>query len=139
MKQSAASFFRTFSVAVLSLSLLFTACSKNKDKAEGAEFVGSYAVEDGDDDYTLIIENKGGNKYHIKNFGGFMYVPVEANASGGKLVIPSQNFTNSNGFNITIKGTGVLDKKSSANDLIRFEYEVSGSTNYDSDFEGLRK
>lgn len=139
MNQSVVSFFRAFSVAVLSLSLLFAACSKNKDKAEGSEFVGSYAVEDGDDKYTLVIESKGGNKYQIKNFGGFMYVPVEANASGGKLNIPSQNFSNSNGFNVTIKGTAVLGTKSSANDLIRFEYEVSGSANYESDFEGIRK
>ena len=139
MNQSVVSFFRAFSVAVLSLSLLFAACSKNKDKAAGSEFVGSYAVEDGDDKYTLVIESKGGNKYQIKNFGGFMYTPIEATATGGQLKIPSQTFKNSSGFTITIVGTGVLSTKSASNDTIRFEYEISGSANYDSDFEGQRK
>ncbi len=68
-----------------------------------------------------------------------MYAPIDAVGSGGKLKIPSQTFSNSSGFTITIVGTGVLSTKSTNNDTIRFEYEVSGSANYDSDFEGLRK
>lgn len=129
---------KTLIMAAFSLSLLFASCSK-KDKAEGTEFVGSYAVEDGDDDYTLTIESKGGNKYQIKNFGGFMYVPIEATATGGQLKVPSQTFKNSSGFEITIQGTGVLANKSASNDLLKFTYQVSGSANYESDFEGIRK
>jgi hypothetical protein len=132
------SFFRNISLAVLSLSLVFTSCSKNNDKVVGSEFVGSYAVQEDDDAYTIAIESKGGNKYQIKNFGGFMYVPIEANAVGSQLNIPSQTFKNSSGFEITITGTGSLTTKSKKDDTIKFNYSVSGSANYDSEFEGTR-
>lgn len=142
MKQSVVtnrSFLRNISLAVLSLSLLFASCSKNNDKVVGSEFVGSYAVTEDDDAYTVTIESKGGNNYQIKNFGGFMYVPVNATADGGQLKIPAQTFKNGSGFEITISGAGLLTTKSKKDDTIKFNYSVSGDTNYSSDFEGLRK
>ncbi len=133
------SFLRNLSLAVLSLSLVFTSCSKNKDKVAGREFVGSYTVVEDDETYTLTIESKGGNNYAVKNFGGFMYIPVEAKAEGGQLKIPAQTFKNSSGFEITVSGNAVLSTKSKKDDTINFNYAVSGDANYTSDFEGTRK
>lgn len=133
------SFLRNISLAVLSLSVVFASCSKNNDKVVGSEFVGSYSVQDDDETYTVTIESKGGNKYQIKNFGGFMYVPIDATADGGQLKVPSQTFKNSSGFEITISGAGVLSTKSKKDDTVIFNYTVSGDANYKSDFEGTRK
>lgn len=132
--------FRNTLMAFFSLSIAFASCSKSKDEpASVAPFAGQYAVENDDDDFTLIVNKKGGNDYELIEFGGFLNVPLKAKANGNELQIPTQTFTNGNGKSITISGKGYLITKSAPNDGIRFEYSVSGYANYDSDFEGSRK
>jgi len=59
---------------------------------------------------------------------------------GNSLKIPSQTFTNAgSGKSITVTGTGILLTKGKKDDTIRFDYKVTGFTNYESDFEGTRK
>ena len=131
---------RSISLFFLSLTFVFASCSKSKDRApvRGAEFIGQYQVVD-DETYTLIIENKGGSNFQIKEFGGFLNVPLNAVLDGGALKIPAQTFTNANGKSITITGKGVLSTKTKKDDTIKFEYKVTGFTEYESDFEGTRK
>lgn len=134
------SFFRNLSLVVLSLSLVFASCSKKDgvDAAPTAAFSGNYTVADETETYTLKVESKGGNKFQIKNFGGFLNVPINAEANGNNLTIPSQTFTNPNGHTLTVEGTGMLTTKDTKDDTIYFTYKVSGFANYTGDFEGSR-
>lgn len=136
------SLFKNLSLFLLSFSLVLASCSKSKDDtapAQGSEFVGQYLVVEPSETYTLQIDSKGGSNFQIKEFGGFLNVPLNAVAEGNGLKIPSQTFTNPSGKSITITGTGVLSTKAKKNDTIKFQYKVSGFTQYESDFEGTRK
>lgn len=140
MKQSITT-LRNLSVALVSFALLLTSCSKDKDAVpvQGAEFDGKYTVVEPSETYTLEIRNKGGANFEIKEFGGFLNVPLKAVFEGNALKIPSQTFTNPNGKSLTIKGVGTLVTKAKKDDTVRFEYEVSGFTAYEGDFEGTRQ
>lgn len=142
MKQTV-SIFRSFSALALSFSLLFLAsCSKNKDSNVSVPipaFAGQYSVDDEDETYILKVESTGGNTFRIKEFGGFMNVPINAVAEGNTLKIPSQTFTNPSGKSITIKGSGVLSTKSAKDDTITFQYSLTGYTEFDGEFSGTRK
>jgi hypothetical protein len=83
--------------------------------------------------------SKGSNNFQIKNFGGFLNVPINAVVEGSTLKIPSQTFKNPNGNSITIVGSGILTKKNKDDDLIKIDYSLSGYTSYSSTIEGLRK
>lgn len=136
------SIFRSLSFFILSFTLILVSCSKSKDNVlpvQGAEFIGEYLVVDPSETYTLQIESKGGNNFQIKEFGGFLNAPLNAVAESNTLKIPAQTFSNPNGTTITITGTGVLSTKSKKDDTIKFQYKVTGFTNYESDFEGTRK
>lgn len=135
------SIFSKLSLVLISFTLLLASCSKSKNDTvpvQGSEFIGQYLVVD-NETYTLIIENKGGSNFQIKEFGGFLNVPLKAVAEGNALKIPSQTFKNSNGKSITITGKGVLSTKSKKDDTIKFDYKVTGWQEYDGDFEGVRK
>lgn len=135
------SIFRNLSLVLFSFSVVLASCSKSKDDvvAQGIEFAGKYLVVSPSETYTLQIEHTGGSNLQIREFGGFLNVPLKAVAEGNKLKIPSQTFTNPNGKSITIVGTGTLSTKVKKDDTITFEYKVSGFTQYESDFEGTRK
>ena len=139
MKKSV-SVLTNISLFILSVSLVLSACSKDKDiAAPAASFAGQYHVVDDTETYTLKIENKGGNNFQIIEFGGFLNAPLKAVAEGNTLKIPSQTFTNPNGNKLTVVGTGVLSTKTSKDDMITFQYSVSGFANYNGDFSGIRK
>ena len=136
------SIFRNLSFSLLSFSLLLASCGKSKDNTtpvQGAAFAGQYLVVDPSETYTLQIESKGGSNFQIKEFGGFLNAPLNAVAEGNALKIPSQTFKNPSGKSITITGKGVLSTKAKKDDTIKFEYEVTGWQEYESDFEGTRK
>jgi len=136
------SIFRNISFFLLSFSLLLASCSKSKDDttpAGGNEFVGKYLVVDPSETYTIEIKQKGGSNFEITEFAGFLNAPLKAVFDGSALKIPSQTFTNPGGKSITLTGTGVLSTKAKKDDTIKFDYKVSGFTNYESDFEGTRK
>jgi hypothetical protein len=95
-------------------------------------------VED-DETYTLKIENAGGSNFQIREFGGFLNVPLKANGNGNTLHIPSQTFTNPSGKSITIVGTGTLSTKSSKDDTITFEYSLTGYGAHNGSFVGTKK
>lgn len=138
MKKSV-TFFRNISLLLLTSSVLFLSCSKDKDVAPANSFAGQYLVVDDNETYILKIENKGGNNFQITEFGGFLNAPLKAVANGKTLQIPSQTFTNPNGNKLTIVGIGTLSTKTSKDDTITFDYTVSGFANYDGDFSGTRK
>jgi hypothetical protein len=141
MKQTA-SLIRKFSFVVLSITLALASCSKKDSGAGGSNagpFAGQYLVVDSDETYTLKIESSGDNNFQIKNFGGFMNVPVKATANGNSLTIPSQTFKNPNGNSLTVSGTGSLTSKGKKDDTIIINYTVSGFANYSSDLEGVRQ
>lgn len=136
------SLFRNISLLFLSFTLLLASCSKSKNDTvpvQGAEFIGQYKVVDPSETYTLEITNKGGSNFQIKEFGGFLNVPLNAVFEGNKLKIPSQTFKNPNGKSLTVTGSGVLSTKAKKDDTVKFEYKVTGFTEYESDFEGTRK
>ena len=136
------SIFRNISFLLLSFPLVLASCSKDKDdspSSQGSSFVGKYLVVDPSETYTLEISHKGGNNFQIKEFGGFLNAPLNGVLNGSSLNIPSQTFTNPSGKSITITGTGVLSTKAKKDDTIKFDYKVTGFTNYESDFEGTRK
>ena len=136
------SIFRNISLLFLSASLVLASCSKDKDDSVSSQqsaFVGKYLVVDASETYTVEVSHKGGNNFQIKEFAGFLNVPLNAVLNGSALNIPSQTFTNPSGKSITITGTGVLSTKAKKDDTIKFDYKVSGFTNYESDFEGTRK
>ena len=136
------SIFRNFSLLLLSASLVLASCSKDNDdniSSQGSAFVGKYLVVDPSETYTIEISHKGGSNFQIKEFAGFLNVPLNAVQSGNALNIPAQTFTNPSGKSITITGTGVLSTKAKKDDTIKFDYKVAGFTNYESDFEGTRK
>ncbi len=137
------SIFRNISLLFISASLVLASCSKDNDdniSSQQSSFVGKYLVVDPSETYTIEVLHKGGNNFQIKEFGGFLNVPLNAVLNGSSLNIPSQTFTNpSSGKSITITGTGVLMTKAKKDDTIKFDYKVSGFTNYESDFEGTRK
>lgn len=133
---------RNSSILFLFFTLLLASCSKSKDDAvpaQGAAFVGQYVVADPSETYTLQVESKGGSNFQIKQFGGFLNVPLNAVVDGNTLKVPSQTFTNGSGKSITITATGVLSTKAKKDDTIKFDYKVTGWQNYESDFEGTRK
>jgi hypothetical protein len=132
---------RNISLFILSFGLFLASCSKDKDiaAAPGAAFAGQYQVVDDTETYTLKVESKGGNNYYIREFGGFLNVPLNATADGSTLNIPKQSFTNPSGKTLTVVGKGFLTTKSKKDDTITFQYTVSGFTNYDGDFTGTRK
>ena len=131
---------RNITFLALSAWLFLSACSKDKDMvAPAAAFAGHYQVVNDHETYLLKVENKGGNNFHIIEFGGFLNAPLKAVLDGNVLKIPSQTFTNPNGNKLTIVGTGVLSTKKAKDDTITFQYSVSGFTNYDGDFTGTRK
>lgn len=141
MKQSL-SLFRNLSIALLSFSLVLVSCSKNDkvDAPVNTAFAGQYLVQDDNETYTLKIEHKGGNEFQIREFGGFLNVPLKANLQGNTLTIPSQTFTNSgSGNSITIAGTGVLSTKSSKDDTVTFQYSLTGFGAHEGSFTGTRK
>jgi hypothetical protein len=125
---------------MLSFTLLLASCSKSKDDVpvQGAEFIGQYLVNDSET-YTLAVNSKGGNSFQITEFGGFLNKPLNAIVEGAVLKIPAQTFTNPSGKSITVTGKGVLSTKVKKDDTIKFEYKVTGFTEYESDFEGTRK
>ena len=136
------SIFRNFSLLLLSATLVLASCSKDNDdgiSAQQSAFVGKYLVVDPSETYTIEVSHKGGNNFQIKEFAGFLNVPLNAVLNGSALNIPSQTFKNPSGKSITITGTGVLSTKAKKDDTIKFDYKVSGFTNYESDFEGTRK
>jgi hypothetical protein len=136
------SIFRNISLLFLSFTMVLASCSKSKDDAppvQGAAFIGQYIVVEPSETYILQIDNKGGANFQIKEFGGFLNVPLNAVFSGDKLTIPSQTFKNPNGKSLTVSGTGVLSTKTKKDDTIKFDYKVSGFTEYESDFTGIRK
>lgn len=140
MKQTA-SLIKKFTFVLLTITLGLVSCSK-KDSGPSipsAPFAGSYLVEDDDETYILKIENTGGNNFQIREFAGFMNVPVKAVANGNTLSIPSQTFTNPSGKTLTLVGTGTLLTKGAKDDTVKFTYTVSGFTNFTSDFEGVRQ
>jgi hypothetical protein len=141
MKQTA-SLIRKFSFVVLSITLALASCSK-KDSGIAASnagpFAGQYLVVDEDESYTLKIESDGGSSFKITNFGGFMNVPVKANANGNVLTIPTQTFKNPNGHTLTVSGTGSLITKGVKDDTITISYTISGFANYSGDLEGSRQ
>ena len=141
MKQSL-SLLTRISMAIFSFSLLLASCSK-KDKVDApvnGAFAGQYLVEDDDETYTLRIEHKGGNEFHIKEFGGFLNAALKANLEGNVLKIPSQTFTNAGtGNSITIVGTGVLSTKTTKDDTVTFQYSLTGFGAHDGSFAGSRK
>ncbi len=119
------------------LSLLFvTACNKDKEEVSPvAPFEGSYeAFKSNNQKYTMTIEKKGGNAFAIKNFAGFLNAPLDATAAGTLITIPTQTFTNSNGKQLILSGTGNLE-----NDELKIQYSVRGFTEYDSDLVAKRK
>jgi hypothetical protein len=133
---------RNRSLFFLFFTLLLASCSKSKDDSvppQGSAFIGQYVVVDPSETYTLQIESKGGSNFQIKEFGGFLNVPLNAVLDGSTLKVPSQTFTNGSGKSITITGTGVLQTKAKKDDTIKFDYKVTGWQNYESDFEGTRK
>jgi len=133
---------RIFSLLFLSFSLVVVSCSKSKDDTvspQVAAFAGQYLVVEPSETYTLKIESKGGSNFQIKEFGGFLNVPLNAVVDGASLKIPSQTFTNPSGKSITISGAGVLSTKAKKDDTIKFNYKVTGWQQYESDFEGTRK
>ena len=133
---------RNRSLFFLLFTLLLASCSKSKDDSvppQGAAFVGQYIVTDPSETYTLQIESKGGSNFQIKEFGGFLNVPLNAVLAGSTLKVPAQTFTNGSGKSITITGTGVLQTKAKKDDTIKFDYKVTGWQDYESDFEGTRK
>jgi hypothetical protein len=140
MKQSVF-LFRNISLVVLSFGLFLASCSKDKDivASPAAAFTGQYHVVDDTETYTLKIESKGGSNFQIREFGGFLNVPLNAVADGNTLNIPKQSFTNPSGKTLTVVGKGVLTTKSKKDDTITFQYTVSGFANYDGDFTGTRK
>jgi hypothetical protein len=132
---------RNFSLLIISLSLTILSCSKNGDSvapANTANYAGNYVVVDDDETYTLQIENKGGNNFQIREFGGFLNAALKAVANGSTLTIPTQTFTNPNGNSITITGTGNLTTKDSKDDTITFEYTLSGFGAHTGSFQGVR-
>ena len=136
------SIFRNLSFLLLSFSLFLASCSKSKDDTipvQGAAFVGQYLVVEPSETYTLQIESKGGSNFQIKEFGGFLNVPLNAVSEGNALKIPAQTFKNPNGKSLTVSGTGVLSTKNKKDDTIKFQYKVTGFTEYESDIEGTRK
>ena len=137
------SIFRNFSMVLFSSMALLASCSKDNDNngpsAQASAFAGQYLVVEPSETYTLQIESKGGNNFHIKEFGGFLNAPLNAVVEGNILKIPSQTFTNPSGKSITITGAGTLLTKAKKDDTIRFDYKVTGFTEYESDFEGTRK
>jgi hypothetical protein len=136
------SIFRNISFFLFSFTLLLASCSKSKDDVvpvQGAAFVGQYLVIEPSETYTLQLESKGGSNFQIKEFGGFLNAPLNAVIDGNALKIPSQTFTNPSGKSITVTGKGVLSTKAKKDDTIKFEYKVTGFTEYESDFEGTRK
>ena len=135
------SFFRNISLFFLSFTMVLASCSKSKDEpgVQGAAFIGQYIVVEPSETYTLQIDNKGGANFQIKEFGGFLNVPLNAVFNGDKLTIPAQTFKNPNGKSLTISGSGVLSTKAKKDDTIRFDYKVSGFTEFESDFTGTRK
>ena len=141
MKQTA-SLIRKFSLVVLSITLALVSCSK-KDSGVGGStagpFAGQYLVVDADETYTLKVESTGDNNFQIKNFGGFMNVPVKATANGNVLTIPSQTFKNPNGHTLTVSGAGSLTTKGKKDDTIVINYTISGFANYSGDLEGARQ
>ena len=141
MKQTA-SLIKKFSFVLLSITLALVSCSK-KDSGAGdstaGPFAGQYLVTDSDETYTLKVESAGGNEFQIKNFGGFMNVPVKATANGNVLTIPSQTFKNPNGHTLTVSGAGSLTTKGAKDDTIIINYVVSGFANYSGDLEGVRQ
>jgi hypothetical protein len=136
MKQTAF-LIRKFTFVVLSITLALASCSKKDSvaSAPAAPFAGQYLVVDEDETYTLQIESTGGSNFQIKNFGGFMNVPVKATATGTSLNIPSQTFKNPNGHSLTVSGTGSLV----SDNTIKINYSVSGFANYSGDLEGTRQ
>lgn len=142
MKQSI-SLLKKMSLFALSFTLLFASCSKNSDSnptpnTPAPSYAGNFLVADENETYVLKIENKGGNHFQIKEFGGFLNVPLNAYAEGSSLNIPSQTFKNPNGHTLTIVGKGTLSTKTAKDDTIKFEYSVSGFTEYESEFVGTR-
>jgi hypothetical protein len=135
------SVFRNISLIFLSFTMVLASCSKSKDDkvVPGSAFIGQYVVVEPSETYTLQIDNKGGANFQIREFGGFLNVPLNAVFSGDKLTIPSQTFKNPSGKSLTITGTGVLSTKTKKDDTIHFDYAVSGFTNFESDFTGTRK
>jgi len=135
--------FRNLSILLLSFTLILGACSKNShddSSAQQSAFAGKYLVVTSSETFTLQIDNSGGSNFKIKEFGGFLNVPLNAVLEGNSLKIPSQTFTNAgSGKSITVTGTGILLTKGKKDDTIRFDYKVTGFTNYESDFEGTRK
>ena len=134
--------FRSLSFLFLSFSLVLASCNKDNDDtvpAQGAAFAGQYLVVDPSETYTLQIESKGGSNFQIKEFGGFLNTPLNAVLDGNTLKVPAQTFTNPSGKSITISGAGVLSTKVKKDDTIKFEYQVTGWQEYESDFEGTRK
>lgn len=137
----ATSLIRKFSFVLLTITLAFASCSK-KDadvSTPSAPFAGNYLVVEEDETYTLKIENTGGNNFQIKNFGGFMNVPVKAVGTGNSLSIPTQTFKNPNGNTLTVSGSATLITKGTKDDTIKMIYTVSGFANYSGDFEGARQ
>ena len=131
---------RKFTFVLLTITALVSCSKKDSDVSiPSAPFAGNYLVVEDDETYTLKIENTEGNNFQIREFGGFMNVPVKASANGSTLTIPAQTFTNPSGKSLTITGTGTLITKGAKDDTIKFTYSVSGFANYSSDFEGARQ
>src|SRR5215204_5233965 len=87
MKQSVF-FFKNLSLVILSFSFFLASCSKNKDMGAASEFgsfAGHYRVVDDNETYTLVVESTGSVNFEIREFGGFLNVPLKAIAAGNSL------------------------------------------------------
>jgi hypothetical protein len=126
-------------LALLTVALLTGAVACNKSDQEevapAAPFAGKYEAEKSNNaKYTMTVESKGGSRFHILNFGGFLNAPLEATATGTELTIPTQTFTNSNGKQLILTGKATL-----VSDELHIAYSVAGFTAYEADIVAKRK
>lgn len=129
---------RTLVWAIISFSALLYSCQEDDSElTPSTDFTGTYFVEeeDPDDSFTLIIEKHESKKGYlqIRNFGGFMNIPIDGKASGNMLEIPTQTFS---------EGTKELILSGTANfvsDTLIIDYQVRGFTSFDSQDRAIRQ
>lgn len=105
---------RTYIPSILFALVTLSSCSDDDDVPT---VFGSYEVSetnhyDAVDTYPIDLTQakSGGVNIEIKNFGGFMFVPVKGTLDATALTIPTQTFTAGNEI-IKISGSGILSGK----------------------------